>query len=441
MENGNFHMIRVAVIGAGWAGAAAAVVLARAGISVAVFEAAKVAGGRARKVEQGVRTFDNGQHLLLGAYDRSVALISSLHPCIDDVLLRLPLTLRTAPFSRLGLGIAAPNLPAPLHLLAAIGGASGLSISDKLMMISWTKRYLGGQVVPPEATVADLIADQPEAARHLLWEPLCIAALNTSAMTASAVVFVEILRRAFSGHPRASDLLIPRVDLSVLLPEPALIEVGECGNDVFLSTPVTKVMPNESGVAVVTNQSAQFFDRVVIATGPQHVSRLLETEPTAAPLVHALRELTYEPITTIHFEFVCATPDIDTSSPMFMLDGEPGQWLFWQRRSNGQWRASVVISAHHRNDTDTVLSLKALAQLRRSYQLPDPVWFRAITEKRATYSCTPAQTRLLASLPKKIGQLMLAGDWCVPELPATLEAAVISGENAAKSIINDVRYG
>jgi squalene-associated FAD-dependent desaturase len=434
-------MKRTAVIGAGWAGATAALLLARAGLSVTVFEATKIAGGRARKVEHDARTFDNGQHLLLGAYQRSTALIESLHTCVEDVLLRLPLTLHTAPSSRARLALAAPSLPAPWHLLAAIVLASGLSISDKLRTIAWARRNLGDRVISPELTVEALIANQPARAQQLLWEPLCIAALNTPARTASATVFIEVLRRAFTTHRLASDLLVPRVDLSTLLPGPALAEVAARGNNVCLNTPVLAVTQHASGATVTSKAGPQSFDYAVIATGPQHVARLLSAEPTGASLVAALRGLEYEPITTLHLEFVCASPEVDTPNPMRMLDGDPGQWVFWRRQSNGHWRASVVISAFHGNDKGADLATNALSQLRRHYRLPTPVWTRTITEKRATYACTPAQTRQLIELPRRIGKLLLAGDWCVPELPATLEAAVTSGENAAASIITHARNG
>lgn len=431
-------MTRVAVIGAGWAGASAALTLARAGVHVSVFEATKLVGGRARKVEKDGRVFDNGQHLLLGAYARSVALMESLHPAMNEAVVRLPLTLRTAPASVSALHMAAPRIMAPLHLLAAIAGASGLSVFDKFTTIAWAARYLSTRSVPATMTVAGLIAGQTGVVRRLLWEPLCIAALNTPAAAASAQVFIEVLRRAFTGKSTASDLIVPRMNLSQLLPEPALAEVCTRGGKVRLETPIIKVSLIGEFVDVVTQHEALRFDRVILATGPQHVARLLNGELTAQSVVVALRELQFEPITTYHYEFAFVSADIDVACPMVMLDGEPGQWLFWQRLSNGHWRASVVISAHHRSESHDEMPATTLSQLRRSYVLPEPVWHQAITEKRATYACTPEQTQKLRSLPKRVGPLLFAGDWCVPALPATLEAAVISGETSARAVIQEV---
>ena len=62
---------QVAVIGAGYAGLAAAVTLAEARFSVTVFEASRTLGGRARRVSIDSRTLDNGQHILVGLLGRS----------------------------------------------------------------------------------------------------------------------------------------------------------------------------------------------------------------------------------------------------------------------------------------------------------------------------------------------------------------------------------
>lgn len=430
-------MTRVAVIGAGWAGAAAALTLARAGTPVSIFEATKTVGGRARVVDKGGRQFDNGQHLLLGAYERSLALMGSLHHSMDDAILRLPLGLNTAPGGASLLRMRAPNVAAPWHLLFAIATAQGLSVRDKCSALAWAAQQLRGRVISDAATVSEIIAEQPKSARGLLWEPLCIAALNTLPDVASARVFVEVLRRAFIGDRHASDLIIPRLDLSSLFPEPALAEVAKLGGEIRLGRPVLSISQDDTSARIVVGDDSLEFHQVVIATGPQHVSRLLIDEPSTLIVARTLSELKYEPITTIHFELGWVTPSVTTD--MLMLDADPGQWLFWQQLLNGHWRASVVISAHHRTQSESELASATLAQLRRSYQLPEPVWHIVVSEKRATYACTPDQVRTLSALPKRMGKLLLAGDWCYPELPATLEAAVISGEQAAQSILNDAR--
>ena len=436
-------MTKVAVIGAGWAGSAAALTLARAGAQVTVFEAAKTVGGRARGIAKDGRNFDNGQHLLLGAYERCISMIASLHATVDAVLLRLPLALNTAPAIKSPLKLHAPRVIAPLHLLAAIITAQGLSPSDKLSTLIWSAIHLRASMpvdlVANDATVSNILASQPEPVRRLLWEPLCIAALNTPPEAASARVFIDMLRLTFMANLRASDLIIPRVDLSQLLPTPALAEVVRLGGEIKVGQPVVSITQNATLMTVSTRDEALEFDRVVIATAPQNVARLLGEDPVSQQLAVSLSKLQYEPITTLHFEFAWATPTAITG--MLMLDGDPGQWLFWQRLSNGHWRASVVISAHHRSQSEGDLIAQTLAQLQCSYALPIPTWHLVITEKRATYACTPTQYELLSGLCKQIGKLYFAGDWCCPYLPATLEAAVISGENAAQLILEDCRNG
>ena len=98
----------VAVVGAGYAGLSAAIALARAGCAVSVFEANRVPGGRARRVEYRGAQLDNGQHLLLGAYRETLALMREVG-VPDQALVRLPLTLNfPGRFS-----LVAPRLPAP----------------------------------------------------------------------------------------------------------------------------------------------------------------------------------------------------------------------------------------------------------------------------------------------------------------------------------------
>ena len=128
---------RVAVIGGGWAGCAAGLSLAQAGINVTLFEAGNILGGRARGVEINGHTLDNGQHILLGAYTQTLKLIAEVnlrHSRSPDAgLLRLPLVLDQPP----DFSLVCPKLPAPLHLLVGLLAARGLSVYDKLAAARW----------------------------------------------------------------------------------------------------------------------------------------------------------------------------------------------------------------------------------------------------------------------------------------------------------------
>ena len=82
---------RVAVVGAGWAGLAAAVTLAEQAVPVTVFEASRSLGGRARRVSIDGVHLDNGQHVLIGAYRETLRLMRKVGADPDRLLVRLPL--------------------------------------------------------------------------------------------------------------------------------------------------------------------------------------------------------------------------------------------------------------------------------------------------------------------------------------------------------------
>ncbi len=123
--------MKVAVVGAGWAGLAAAVALKSTGASVTVFEAAPLAGGRARRVDDlHMGAIDNGQHLLLGAYTETLALVRHLHPgrSVGELLQRAPLHLESADGQ---FCLKAANAPAPFHTLWGLLNARGLSWQER----------------------------------------------------------------------------------------------------------------------------------------------------------------------------------------------------------------------------------------------------------------------------------------------------------------------
>ncbi len=266
---------RVAVIGAGYAGLAAAVELADAGIKVDVFEASRTLGGRARAIEikdeLGGLTVDNGAHILVGAYRETLRLMAKVVPSLPaslpqgereaDCLLsplageglrergfsvtalqRLPLHLEFPGQMKL---VAPPHYipaPAPLHLAWALLTAQGLSLKEKLAAIRFMRAQQARNFrLAADMTAAELFADQPERLRRYLWEPLCLAALNTPVAIASAQVFLNVLRDSLAADRAASDLLLPATDFSSLFPEPAARYLAAHGSRVLRSTRITEI--------------------------------------------------------------------------------------------------------------------------------------------------------------------------------------------------------
>ena len=431
----------VAVIGAGWAGCAAAVELTRRGAKVILLEASRTMGGRARRVEHQGAMLDNGQHILLGAYSDTLHMMQTVGLRRSEALLRLPLQMRY-PANTGGMDLRAPRLPAPLHMAWAVLRAKGLTIADKLALARFSSaaRWMQWQL-HTDCTVTELLErfDQTERLIRLMWRPLCIAALNTPPDRASAVVFLNVLRDSLGAHRSASDMLIPKRDLSSLFPDAAVSYVEHHGAQVHAGAQARTVLRTENGWRVQADSLDQEVDAVVIATPPAQARTLL------VDLIPALAEsldFTYEPITTCYLQY---EPALKLPAVFYALQDDPekhrwAQFIF----DRGQLDASqsglmaVVISAATEaiaQGNETLLA-EVLLQIAADLDMPallNPQWHRIISEKRATFSCTPNLQRPANDTGLK--GLFLAGDYTAGDYPATLEGAVRSGREAARQLL------
>ena len=434
---------RVAVVGGGWAGCAAAVYLAAAGCAVTLFEAARTLGGRARGVEFHGQMLDNGQHILLGAYSDTMRLLRRVGVDPKAALLNLPLQMRY-PEGSGGMDFVAPRLPAPLHLAVALLRAKGLATADKLSLarFSSTARWMGWQL-NIDCSVSELLErfDQTPRLVQLMWRPLCLAALNTPPERASAQVFLAVLRDSLGAGRAASDMLLPRLDLHTLFPLAASRFIAAHGGAVRCGARVAAIAPHQDVWRVDVGASSASFDAVVLATPPPAAAALLAGLPLAA-VSEQLAAFEYEPITTCYLQYP-ATTRLDL--PFYALLDQPaaghwGQFVFDRGHLDPAQAGlcSVVVSASADAAAldQAELARAIAAQLATVFARPAlnaPEWTRVITEKRATFACTPGLQRL----PTATGMagLALAGDYTESDYPATLETAVRSGAAAAKAII------
>lgn len=423
--------MKLAVVGGGWAGLAAAVSATEAGAHVTVFEAARHWGGRARAVAgpQG-ETLDNGQHILIGAYGATLGLMQKLGVDLDAALLALPLALPFPDGGGLSTPAWAARWPAPWDALAAMATTPGWSWADRAGLVAASLRWrLGGFRCEPDRSVADLCATLPRRVRDELIEPLCVSALNTPIDQASAAVFLRVLRDALfgAGHApwKASTLLLPRQDLSELLPAPATRWLAQQGSDLRLGQRVTGLQPHGPGWSV----EGERFDAVVLAASSVECARL--AEPVSPAWARQARALHFEAIATVYAQ---GPSGLRLARPLLALrpgPDAPAQFVFDRGQLGGPaGQLALVISACQ--GEREVLQQQALVQAEQALGLTGLRPLTTVVEKRATFACTPALQR---PGPQIAPGLWAAADFVDGPYPATLEGAVRSGLTAGRAAL------
>jgi squalene-associated FAD-dependent desaturase len=411
---------QVHIIGAGLAGLAVAVRLTGSGRTVIVHEAAPHAGGRCRSYfdsELGCR-IDNGNHLLLAGNNATLAYLKligaqrtvegppeAVFPFVDAVT-KERWTLR-------------PNRGvAPWWILAPNRRVPSTHATDYFVALALRR-------AGPSATVAAVL-DARQILFRRLWEPLAVAALNTSVEQASATLFWNILRETLGRGGTACRPLLPRVGLSETFVAPALARLRADGAEIRFGARLKAA--HFAGKRV----SALVFDTGSITLGGSDSVILSVPAAIAARLVPALTvpDLS-SPIVNAHFR--CNSPQ---GAPFLVgMVGGAAQWIFRKRGV-----LSVTVSA-----ADRIVDLPAaeLCELfwqdvALAYRLPTrPVPpARIVKERRATFLASPEQLKRRPGQITAWENLLLAGDYVETGLPATIEGAIRSGFAAAQLLID-----
>ena len=467
----------VAVIGAGWAGLAAAIHLVQAGRTVRLIDAAPQAGGRARRITlnwkhplQGANPIelDNGQHLLLGAYTEVLELLELIGALEGGRLERKPMRLASSSGLLMerphfaddrsggsGIGMAGALL-APLTPLLGLIRAQGLSASSRWAMVRALAqlRLTGWRAPAGIRTVSQWYrsARQPDELVSRVWQPLVISALNTPADSACAITFLRVLRDSLGAAPTASDFILPSRNLSDLFVDPAIAWLRQHGAHLMLRSDVRRIERGPvrryrilGGARQSDDPVVVDCDQVIVATPPYATARLLQGLADTA-LIDELNRFQYLPITTAYLGWPEHTVNAGDAlaglglPALLSLRESAGKqrfahWFF-DRGLHAHWRIAALVlsdSRAARELGDSRLADALIRQIVDELDLPAPAQLSLIHEKRATIACTPDRPRLEPDAAgKQLPGLALAGDYTFCAYPATLEGAVRSGRVAAR---------
>lgn len=431
--------MKVAVVGAGWAGLAAASQLRRHGVSVTLYDSGHQPGGRARGyIDPLLGELDNGQHLFIGAYQATLELMCSDlgEAATQAAFLRQPLSLRDVD-CHFTMRVNS-SLPSSIQNLCALWWAQGLTLKDKWHATRFLLDLNNGSNRPGESTtVSQWLAEHDQTLRNCqwLWYPLCLATMNTDPDEACANLFCNVLSDSLlNPTPGSTDFLIPRRNLSDLWPQFIAANVNTRWGQT-----VRDVDHDEQQVGI----EGEYFDACVMAVPPTNLKRIVGSWPNAAALVGALARFDYRAITTC---YVKLDRQLDLPAPMLMFkhseDGKSiGQWVFDRNRfmsEKPQAQLAFVVSdsSHIQTWSDQEVSQTLIEQLTQALSQKDPpniLGARCFHEKRATFAAVPGLQRPQTQTPWP--RVLIAGDWTDTGYPAVIEGAVRSGMKAADAVL------
>jgi squalene-associated FAD-dependent desaturase len=461
---------RVAIVGGGLAGLAAAVGLAGGGIGgrqtagktveVEIFEARRRLGGRAASFADAAsgESVDYCQHISMGCCTN---LGDFCQRTGTADLFRRDRVLRL--FTRDGRASAlrgTPGLPAPLHLAPALLQLHFLSLRERIGIGRAMLRLARAAPADLAArTVADWLSEQGQSPRAIerFWGAVLVSALGESVERASMLHAQKVFVDAYLGNSSGYELHVPLVSLSELYDIRLTEWLARAGIRLLLGTPVEQIDVEQAkvgqncvevrggdtnGVTLTSSAGTHHYDAVIIATPWQRVRHILSPQLVAVlPQVSALDQIDAAPITGVHLWFDRVITELEHAALVDMLS----QWLFRRTdlaegRATNEYYYQVVISASRnltgRDRADVVAEicdeLRSVWPAARDAKL---LRWKMVTDPVAVFSVRPGIERVRPPQSTALGQLFLAGDWTDTGWPATMEGAIRSGYLAAEGVL------
>ena len=402
------------IVGAGLAGLSCAIKLAQGGRRVAVYEAARMAGGRCRSYYDSTLdlTIDNGNHLLLSGnaaardytarIDAADALVGPEQCVFEFIDMRDRERWRLRPnASRL-----------PWWIFASSRRVPGTRPADYLGAARLLRAKEG-------ATIGETM-DCSGPLYERLWGPVLLSALNTEPREASATLAGAVLRETLAAGGAACRPMVAKDGLGPAFIDPALKKLREFGVDVRFGARLRGIdFAGDRAVRLNFGEEAVELgeaDSLVLAVPPWSAAELV-------PGLVAPDE--FRAILNAHFKI----PPPEGQPALLGMVGSLSEWLFAFDN-----RLSVTISGADRlmEAPAEDLALRIWAEVAAVTGLgPELPRWRIVKEKRATFAATPGQQARRPGAKTQWRNLLLAGDWTATGLPATIEGSIRSGYRAA----------
>jgi squalene-associated FAD-dependent desaturase len=402
--------VKIAVVGGGLAGLAAALDLVDAGHAVTVVEARPTLGGAVQTlpVREGdpEPPPDNGQHIALGCFTEYLAFLERIGERGSYLRTRLALPVLDEDGRRADI---APSLPVLLRY-------GHISARERLR-IPFTLMRLRSAQSQPNESFGDVLRRVGETDNSIdrFWDVFVRPALNLRSDEVDADAGLFTVRTALLGLRANSDLILPTQPLGRMHGDAAGAALETAGASVLTDTRVSSLEELDA-------------EAIVVAVPPGESARLLD-EPAPA--------LEDSPIVSVHLWFDRRLLD----PPLAALLGSDAHWVFDRGALTGsppeRGQYLTVVSSGVPELLDVrgrELVERIAAQLTDRLGAAELLWSRVSREPYATIALRPGIRRPAADTSRP--NVARAGTWTDTGWPATMESAVRSGRRAAQHILS-----
>lgn len=474
---------RVAIVGGGPAGLAAAVALVTsrdlrdANLHLELFEVGSRLGGRAASFVDRASgmTLDTCQHILMGCCTASLDFFRTV-----GLLDRFEVYDRYHFFDASGKchDFAATRfLPAPLHLLPGFWRLKYLKQSDRLRIIRSLMRLRKLTLSDCKGrTIGDWLEKEGHSAeaRRRFWAVVLTSALSESLDRASLRAARQVFVDGFLRSQDAYRLWVPREPLGVLFDEAVGTWLEERGVVLHRQTPVRRLVVETSSDQSPFVQAIQTcegqtrkFDQFIVAIPSRRFQRLIEASCMISPIIVSptivspvacdgatpfpvtgdqANNLEDAPITAVHLWFDRPISNL----PHAVLADQHGNWMFRPPWTDPNY-AQLVISASRsllgltREAREAIVQqlttelVQTVSSSRKQAEREPPklIRYHISMHPRAVFSITPESDRYRPEAQTSFKNLYLAGDWTATDWPSTIEGSLRSGTTAANlSLLN-----
>lgn len=449
MTRCNQHSPRIAIVGGGLAGIAAAAALSRSGLNTILIERRKLLGGRATSFEdvQTGQLLDNCQHVLLGCCTNLLHLYRWLG--VENRIEFFDRILFADETGRRGT-LSSSVLPSPVHLAPALLRFPLLSFAAKMEIAQAMAgmKLLDSDRESPSQTFSQWLIDRGQSSQTMarFWNVIITSALNEDISQVSARYGIKVFRQSFLMHRRGYVMGVPNCSLSELyhaspasqtLANTRVTQIRPLSPSArFSSSPISRqpaAAAQRDGGGFTLELSAGhtiYCDILIVATAVDSARKLLAELIDLTPL----DKLIYRPIIGLHLFFDQPV----MHEPHLALIGTELQWLF-RKSQDGRHIHGVISAADQQaGQTNETLLERLLVEVR--HLLPAArhaklLATRIVKEKRATFSPAVGIDQLRPDNATSHPGLFLAGDYTQTDWPATMEGAVRSGYRAAEKVM------